>query len=80
MRTRPSKSNLGHTHALPPKDIGEPTKDNLAKKITDWGGNLDAKILINIQRMVMAVNITEHLRGNVDGEEIVAGKYARISG
>jgi hypothetical protein len=30
--------------------------------------------------MVVAVNITEHLRGDIDGEEIVAGKLAAISG
>jgi hypothetical protein len=30
--------------------------------------------------MVVAINITEHLRGDVDGEEIVADNSAPISG
>jgi len=72
--------NLGHTHAFTPEDIGEPTKEKLAEKITDWSGNLDAKILVNVQRVAMTINIAQHLRGNVDGEDIVSGKSAPISG
>lgn len=81
MRRRDQEyQNLRHTHALTPKDIGEPTKEKLTEKITYWSGNLDTKILINVQYMAMTVDISQHLRGNVDGEDIVAGKYAPISG
>ncbi len=81
MRTKPSRNqNPGHTHALTPNDIGKPTKNKLAEKIADWSGNFDTKILVYVQYMVMAINIAQHLRGNVDGEDIVADNPLPIRG
>jgi hypothetical protein len=45
----------------------------LTEKISDRSGDLDAKILVDVQGMVMAIKIAQHLRCNVDGEDIVSG-------
>ena len=60
------------THALTTDDICQPTEEQLTDKCTDGSSNLDTEILVSSELLVVAVDIAEHGRGNVDGENVVA--------
>ena len=67
------------THALTPNDVSEPAEQELPNKGTDWGGDLDAKILVGVQGMAFTINKAQHLRGDVDGEEIISSDQVELN-
>ena len=63
---------LDAVHALATEDVCEPSEEQLTDKSTDGRGDLDAEILVGAQFLVLAVDIAQHRRGDVDGEDVVA--------
>lgn len=61
-----------HTHALTTDDIRKPTEDQLTEKSTDGSRDLDTKILVGVQGLAFAIDVAQHGRGNVDGENIIS--------
>lgn len=71
MSDQQNQEKRRHTHALTPNDIGEPTEEKLADKITNWCSDLNAERLVCVQVVIMAIDIAQHLRCDVDGKDIV---------
>lgn len=60
------------THPLTTEEICQPAEQELTDESADWGCDFDAEILMRVQFLVGTVDIAQHRRGDVDGEDIVA--------
>ena len=61
----------GHTHALATNDICQPTEEELPNEGTNGGGDLETKILIRSSLLTGTIDIADHDRGDVNGEDVI---------
>lgn len=61
----------GHTHALATNDICQPTEEELSNERTNGCSDLDTKVLIWSKLLVGTVDIANHDRGDINGEDVI---------
>lgn len=66
------------THLLPSKNIGEPAEEELTAQGANRRCDLESKILLLVELLLGAVDITNHDGGDVDGEDVVASYDGRL--
>lgn len=74
---RMSGNDEGRTHSLSANNVSQPSKDKLADQSSDWGSNFDAKVLVLAEFLIMAIDVSQHCRCDIDGEDIVAVRKLR---
>ena len=63
---------MGRTHALATDDIREPTEEQLTDEVTDGRRDLDTEVLVRAEFLAFTVDVAEHRRGDVDGEDVIS--------
>jgi hypothetical protein len=59
------------THALTTDDIGEPTEEQLTDESANRGRDLDTQVLVFVELLVVAIDVAQHNRSNVDSKDVV---------
>ena len=68
----------GLTHSFTTDDIREPTKEQLTDKVAYGGCDFYAEVLVSVELLgVAAVDVAQHCGRDVDGEDIVAGRWCQ---
>jgi hypothetical protein len=63
---------LNAIHPLTADNISQPTEEELSNQSANGGSDLDSEILIGVEFAACTIDITQHGRGDVDGEDVVA--------
>lgn len=64
--TQKNKRSGRRTHPLSTNHVGEPPKQQLAKDGSNRCSNFHAQVLIRIEDLIFAVNVSEHGGSNID--------------
>lgn len=66
------------THLLPSKNVGQPAEEELTDEGANRRRDLESKVLLLVELLLVAVDIANHDGGDVDGEDVVANYGGRL--